>query len=120
MPTWEDALSSYVGIAKYLICTTCTNFLFSGSSGFWGQKLILPKVAPPGGLRDDHNHAVTFQCTNCIGKDPILTPVIAADGESVNHVHISELKDAEDKKEIERVFGDYDNRKELAAIGARK
>ncbi len=115
MTTWEDALEGYIGLAKYFICTTCLNAIFRGSTGHFGHKIILNKMAPPGGIKDEQGHQIAFQCIECVGKDPIVAPVIS--GEGVKHVKISELTDAEDKKEITRVEGDYNARQEIAEIG---
>jgi hypothetical protein len=117
MPTWEDLLEGYVGLAKHFICTTCRNYIFRGSSGYFGQKLILNKLAPPGGLKDEAGHAITFQCINCIGKDPLVVPVVQPSGDSIKHINVSDLPDAQDKKEIIRVEGDYNARQEIAEIG---
>lgn len=109
-------MGGYVGLAKHFICSSCLNPIFRGSSGHWGQRLVLNKVAPPGGLRDESNHAITFQCPDCTGREPIVFPVVHPNGEVVNHFNISELVDHQDKAEVKREFGDYDNRQERAEI----
>jgi hypothetical protein len=116
MPTWEDLLEGYVGLAKHLICTTCLNAIFRGSTGHWGQKIILNKVAPAGGIKDNQGHQIVFQCHDCVGRDPVVAPIVHPNGEIVDHINISELADHQDKSEVKKEFGDYDNRKEMAEI----
>jgi hypothetical protein len=116
MPTWEDMLEGYVGLAKHFICATCLNTIFRGSTGLFGQKLILNKVAPPGGVKDESGHQITFQCADCVGREPIVAPIIHPNGEVVDHINISELVDAQDKTEVSKSFGDYDNRQERTEI----
>lgn len=116
MTTWEEIFQGYVGIANKFLCATCLNQIFRGSSGHFGQKLILNKIAPPGALHDENNHAITFQCQDCMNKEPIVFPIIHPSGEIVNHMNISELADAQDKQDITRAAGDYDNREEMAKI----
>jgi hypothetical protein len=115
MPTWEDLLGPYVGLAKHFVCSSCLNHIFGGSTGHWGQKLILPKVAPARAVNDGTGHAVVFQCADCASqnKEPVVYPIVHPNGELVNHFNISELQDSPDKKEITRAFGDYDNRETM-------
>jgi hypothetical protein len=113
MPTWEDLLGPFVGLANQFQCATCLNAIFRGSTGHFGQKIILNhKLAAPGGLRDNAGHAVTFQCGDCAGREPILAPIVHPNGALVNHINISELKDSGEKPEIKTEVGDYDLRKD--------
>jgi hypothetical protein len=119
MTTWEETFGGYIGIANKFLCTTCLNPIFRGSSGHFGQKLILNKVAPSNGVKDEQGHQIAFQCQDCSGREAIVAPVVHPNGEIVDHINISELQDAQDKKEITRVAGDYDNRQEMAKINTQ-
>lgn len=115
MTTWEDILGNHVGLADKFFCATCLNRIFRGSTGHWGQRIVLKKQPVPGNLIDeDTGRPVTFQCPDCTDREPIVLPQVHPNGELVNHINISELKDVEGEQKSS--FGDYDNREQQKAM----
>lgn len=67
-------------------------------------------------LDEDTGRPITFTCEDCIGREPQVVPQIHPNGETITHINISNLQDA-DAQET-RTFGEYDNRDQRKAINA--